>query len=408
MKAVQFDFSVARYAYTRIASRFNPREYYGPRSCVSLRDVPEPRLRGPEWLVLRSVFSGFCGSDLGAITLHDSPTTQPFTSFPFTFGHENASVVEEVGNSVSGVSVGQRVTIIPPLGCRVRGIETMCAPCRSGYNAICENFAEGNLSPGTNTGFCRDTGGGWSKYYLAHESQIVKIPESLTNEQACMIENLCSALYPVMRAMPEEGENVLVMGCGPIGLGVIASIRALGVKCHITAIEPAELNRCKAKEKGADEVIDPSSESIYERASKIAGGKIYKPILEKHILMGGFDRIFDCVGSTDTINLSFRLAGGGATMVLIGIQVTGKIDWTPVWMKGLRVIGNLGYGEVVYEGERTHCFNVAIDLILKGKIDMTDLITHRFSIEEYKRAVEVNTNKAKYGAIKTIFDLTDQ
>jgi len=408
MKAVQFDFILSRYLFTRVAGHINPKYFYGPHSCVSLKDIPEPEIPGPHWVKLRSVLSGFCGSDLGAIMLHDSPTTQPFTSFPFTFGHENYSIVEEVGSGVEGIKKGDRVTIIPPLGCKVRGIDPPCKPCSEGYNAICENFAEGNLSPGTNTGFCRDTGGGWSKYYIAHESQLVKIPESMRDEQAVMIENLCSALYPVLRGLPEAGDRVLVIGCGPIGLGVIASIRGLGIDCHITAIEPVSLNKEKAQEKGADEIIDPCRESVYERAAKITGGKIYKPILEKHILMGGFDKIFDCVGSTETINQSFRVAASGATMVLIGIQMTKSIDWTPVWMKGLKIIGNLGYGEAEYEGRRVHCFEIAMELIQKGKVDMTDLITHRFSIEDYIHAIEVNMNKAKYGAIKTIFDLSDQ
>jgi L-iditol 2-dehydrogenase len=94
MRAVQFVFSYPRYGYTQVAGRIRPSEFYGPRSCVALRDVPEPELRGPDWVKLRSVLSGFCGSDLGAILLHDNPTVQAFASFPFTLGHENCSIVE--------------------------------------------------------------------------------------------------------------------------------------------------------------------------------------------------------------------------------------------------------------------------------------------------------------------------
>lgn len=406
--AVQFDFSLARYGYTKMAGLINPKEFYGPRSCVSMRDVPEPELPGPRWLKLRSVLSGFCGSDIGAILLHDSPTVQPFASFPFTFGHENYSLVEEVGSEVKGVRKGERVTIMPFLGCEVRGIDPPCGPCSQGYNNICENFAEGALAPAPNTGFCRDTGGGWSKYYLAHDSQVVKIPKALSDEQAVMIENLCSSLYPVLRALPQPGEKVLVIGCGPIGLGVIASIRGLGADCHITAADPVELNREKAREKGADEIIDPCRESLYERTARITGAKIYKPLLEKQICMGGFDRIFDCVGSTQTINDSFRIAASGATIVLIGIKMTKTVDWTPVWMKGLTILGDLGYAPAEYLGKRQHCFYIAMDLMKKGRIEMTDLITHRFSIDEWARAIEVNACKTANGAIKTIFDLTDQ
>lgn len=407
MKAVQFDLNLARYGYTRVAGAINPREYYSARSCLSLRDVPEPQLRGPHWLKLRSVLSGFCGSDLGLIMLHDSPTTQPFASFPFTLGHENYSKVEEVGSEVKGVRKGRRVTVIPPPGCVVREIDPPCGPCSRGFTSICENFAEGALSAGTNIGFTADTGGGWSRYYIAHDSQIVKIPAALTDEQAVMIEPLCSALYPVLRALPGDDDHVLVIGSGVIGLGVIASIRALGIDCHITAVEPVELNAEKAIEKGADEVINPARDSLYDRTVEITGARLYKPMLEKQICMGGYDRVFDCVGSTGTINDSFRLAAGEATVVLLGIRIPKTVDWAPVWMKGLHVLGNLGYGTADYLGKRAHCFDIAIDLLKKKKVDLTDLITHRFSIDDYIEAIEVNMNKAKSGAIKTVFDLSE-
>lgn len=408
MKAVQFDFNLARYGYTKAAGTLRPGEYYGPRSCVSLRDVPEPELRGPRWLKLRTVLSGFCGSDLGLIMLHDSPTTQPFASFPFTIGHENCAVVEEAGSEVEGFREGQRVALNPTLGCVVRGIDPPCGPCSRGFQSVCENFAEGDLEPGMFTGFCSDTGGGWSKFFVAHESQLFDVPDSFTDEQVMMLEPICSSLYPVLRGVPKDGDEVLVIGCGVIGLGVIASIRALGIDCRITAIEPVQMNARKAREKGADELIDPGVDSIYDRAVQITGAKLYKPMLQKSICTGGFDRIFDCVGSTKTINESFRVAAGEATVVIIGIQIPGRVDWAPVWMKGLKIIGNLGHGSAEYGGKKLHCFEIAIDLVKNGRIDLTDLITHRFTLDEYRKAIEVNMNKASHKAFKTLFDLSGE
>lgn len=405
MRAVQFDFSMSRYAYTKAAGALRPSEFYGPRSCVHLNDVPEPTIRGPHWLKLRSVLSGICGSDMGAVLLHDSPTIQAFASFPFTFGHENYSVVEEVGQAVKCVVPGDRVVVIPLLGCATRDIEPMCGPCSSGFVGACENFAEGSLAPGTNTGFCRDTGGGWSKYYLAHESQIVKVPDGMTDEQAVMIEPFCSALHPVMRGLPSDGDSVLVIGAGVIGLGVVAAIRALGVDCHIAVSEPVARNRSEALAKGADETIDPESEFLYERAGAITGARIYKPMLEKKICMGGFDRVFDCVGSTGTVNDAFRLAAGSSTVVLIGIQVLKRLDWTPVWLKGITLIGNMCYGLADYEGQRVHSFDIAIDLIGKGKVDMSDIITHRFALDDYREAIALNMDKGANNMIKSVFEL---
>lgn len=408
MRAVQFRFSMPRYAYVKVAGRFDPREYYGPRAMVTLRDIPEPQVTNPRWVKLRSVLSGFCGSDLGAMLLHDSPTTQPFASFPFTFGHENCAVVEEVGSAVEGLEVGDRVTNSPPLGCAAREIDPPCKRCARGDSGLCENFAEGAISPGVDLGFCRDTGGGWGKYYVVPAVNVVKVPDSLTDEQVVMLESLCSGLQPVLRVRPRDGDRVLVIGCGVIGLGVIASIRGLGIDCHITGLEPVPLNQQKAREKGADDIIDPCSESIYERTVQITGARLYKPQLEKPICMGGFDYVFDCVGGTDTINESFRVAGSDAKVALIGIQTPKKVDWTPVWMKGLTVVGCHAEGVAEYEGTIAGTFEIAIDLVLKGRVEVTDLITHVFTLDDYVRAIEVNMCKAKYGAIKTLFDLSGE
>jgi threonine dehydrogenase-like Zn-dependent dehydrogenase len=408
LKAIQFDFAIPKWAYSQVAGRISKKEFYGPRSMIKYRDVPEPEIRGPRWLKLRNILSGFCGSDLGLVLLHDHPTNEVFSSYPFTIGHENCSIVEEVGSDVKGFKKGDRVVLDGILGCAVREIDPPCGACASGYPGNCENFAEGDLSVGMFTGYCADTGGGWSKYFLAHESQVYKISDKVTDEQGVMMETLCSSLHPVFEGMPESGQKVLVIGCGVIGMGVIASIRALGIDCHITGIEPVPLNQEKAREKGADEIIDPSKENVYERTRQLTGAHVYKPTLAKPVCMGGFDRVFDCVGSTDTINEACRLAAGRAKIVIIGIQIPRTIDWTPIRMKGLTVVGDYGYGVEDYHGKRLTTFEIAIDLVTKGKIDISDLITHRFRLDQYKEAIEVNMNKAAHGAIKTIFDLSDQ
>lgn len=409
MKAVQFEFNVPRWGFTKVAGAVSEKMFYGRTGCIQLRDIPEPALRGPRWVKLRSVLSGFCGSDIGLILLHDSPTGQPFVSFPFVPGHENCSIVEEVGSEVKGIEVGQRVTILPPLGCAAREIEPPCGPCSKGEVGLCENFAEGALRPGIDIGFCADTGGGWSKYYQAPESNVVKVPDSLSDEQVVIMESLCSSLHPVSRVRPRDGDRVLVVGCGVMGLGVIASIRALGIDCQIAGLEPVPLNQEKAREKGADEIIDPESESIYERTAGITGARVYKPVLiEKQICMGGFDCVFDCVGSTRSIYESLRVAANGGRVALIGIHTPKRVDWTPVWLKGLTIVGCHAEGMDEHEGRTRSTFELAIDLVEAGKIDMTDLITHRFVLDEYRKAIEVNMHKARYGAIKTIFDLSGE
>ena len=408
MKAVQFELSLPRYGLNKIAGIFDKKIFYGPYSCLSLNDVPEPGIIGPKWVKLKSVLSGFCGSDLGIITLRSHPSAQPFSSFPITFGHENCSIVEDVGEEVTGVGIGDRVLIDPHLCCEVRGIEPPCRACAKGEKCRCESFAEGDISPGLIIGACADTGGGWAEYYLAHESQLYKVPESWSDEAAVMVEPLCGPLNHVMRARPQDDDRVMVYGCGVMGLGVIASMRGLGIKCHITALEVSELNIEMAREYGADEVVRPDWDSLFERTVEITGAIRYKPSFAQDICLGGFDKVFDTIGSTKTINQSLRLMAGGGVYVLIGVQIPRVVDWTPVWLKGLNIMAGQGCGMADYKNRETYIFDIAMDLIDSKKVDTTSLVTHHFSLDEYKKAIEVNLDKSAHNAIKTVFEIGDR
>ena len=143
--------------------------YTSPFSCTRLVDIPEPQLPTPEWVKVKTRLSGICGSDLATITAKGSPYFSPFTSTPFVLGHEIVGDVAETGDAVDGFSVGARVVIEPALSCQVRGISPPCHQCRNQRFANCENITKGNISAGVQTGYCRDTGGGWSRYVLAHQ-----------------------------------------------------------------------------------------------------------------------------------------------------------------------------------------------------------------------------------------------
>src|SRR4051794_21602882 len=139
---------------------------------MQLREVAEPALPGPRWARVRPTLSGICGSDLASIAAEGSPFFAPLTSFPFTFGHELVGTVTEVGPDVRTVKPGDRVVVEPALHCGVRGVEPPCAACAAGAYGNCVNVTAGVISAGVQTGYCRDTGGGWSASLVAHEVQL--------------------------------------------------------------------------------------------------------------------------------------------------------------------------------------------------------------------------------------------
>src|SRR5262245_57214229 len=118
--------------------------------------MPSPALPNDRWVRIRTRMGGICGSDLNILTLRASPSTSPFSSFPFVLGHENVGVVTEVGPGVRSVAVGARVTANPLLACAARGIHPPCAACASGDPQRCAHFTDGDVAPGMLLGTTRD------------------------------------------------------------------------------------------------------------------------------------------------------------------------------------------------------------------------------------------------------------
>src|SRR5262245_25791626 len=160
--AVQCVKSVPAWLLLKALGRRYPRLYSSRFSMTRLRDVEEPKLPNARWVRVRPLLSGICGSDLATITAVGSPFFAPLTSFPFTFGHEVVGKIVEIGAEVGNIQIGDRVVVEPALHCGVRGIDPPCRQCQQGNYGNCTNILAGAIAAGVQTGYCRDTGGGWS------------------------------------------------------------------------------------------------------------------------------------------------------------------------------------------------------------------------------------------------------
>ena len=401
MKALRFSVSVPQYAALMALGRVWRRLYYqGPLATIRLADVPEPELPSDDWLKIKTRVCGFCGSDFNLVFLRDSPTATPFTSFPCTLGHELCGEVVEVGRNVDGLEAGDVVTIAPTLDCSVRGIEPRCRSCQVGRPSNCENFAEGDLSPGMLTGLCRDVGGGFAPYLVAHKSQVFRLPGELSDRDGAMIEPLAVAVQTVLDNRPDRGEQVLVVGGGVIGNLIVQAIRALQPDCYVTVSEPSPFHADLASRAGADHLITDGN--IVNHTQRITGAAAYRPALGKDILMGGFSRIFDTVASRETLDASMRSLRTGGALSVVGIGKESMTDLTPLWLKLQTVKGVYCYGYTDALGERKHLFDIAIDLVKQRRVALAPMVTHEFSIDEYRQMIKVNLHKRKYRALKTV------
>lgn len=115
------------------------------------------------------------------------------------------------------------------------------------------------------------------------------------------------------------------------------------------------------------------------------------------------DRVFDTVGTTETIEGGLRVLRGGGWFNLLGIGEPGKIDWTPVWFRELTVRGVYGYQTEEYAGSLEHDFDLALRLHAEGRIDVSPLVTHRFPLGDWEKALEVALDKGRHKAVKIVF-----
>ena len=400
MKALEFSVNVPRFLALKALGRLRKELYYrGPLATVRLRDVPEPELPGPDWVKIKTLVCGVCASDMNLIFLRESPSASPFTAFPCVMGHEICGEIEEVGPAVDGLAPGEVVTVSPALTCVPRGINPICPACQAGLLHACENYARGGLSPGMFIGICPDTGGGFGPFLVAHQSQIFKLHPWMTPEEGALIEPLAVALHAVTTNLPEKGEEVLVIGGGVIGGLIVRSIRALSPGVVVTVADPSNFAAEISKKAGADHVV--TGGEIFEAAIKHTGAVRYKPMIGQDILMGGFNRVYDAVGHAGTLNTAMRCLAAGGTLSVVGLGPDVKLDLTPLWLKAQTMKGVYSFGMIEENGRKRHLFELALELAGSKKVNLANLVTHQFTLEEYEKMIEVNLNKEKHRAIKT-------
>ncbi len=383
VKALRFERNLPRYAAARVAGSVVPGRgaAWGP---LKLRDAEVPELPTPDWIRVRPRLSGICGSDLATVDGRSSRYFEPIVSFPFVPGHE---VVGERDD-------GSRVVLEAVLGCVARGIDPPCPACAEGDVGRCERVAFGDLEPGLQTGFCCDTGGGWSTLLVAHPNQLHDAPDDLTDEAAVMVEPTACAVRAALAA--GEGGVQVVLGAGTLGLLTIAALRRLGTPGTLIATARYPHQKRLAKELGADVVVDP--DEAHRAVRRATGAMVIGDTLTR-----GADAVVDCVGSAETIRTGIDIAGMGAKVVLCGMPGSVSVDLTPLWHKEVALVGAYAYGREA--GDR-RTFDLAFDLVRDA--DLGRLVTATYPLDRYKEALEHAAAAGPRGAVKIAFDLRNE
>ncbi len=314
-----------------------------PKTLI-MDEVPTP-VPGKGEVLIKVLRCGVCGSDS---TIYYG--RHPYVTFPVVMGHEFAGVIEAVGAGVTGLKVGARVTIIPHLVCG------KCGPCKTETYNFCEHLKC--------TGAEAD--GGHVQYKIMDARMVLPIPDTMTMEDAAMVEPACVGYHGAKRGDIKPGDNVLIIGAGPIGIFTMQSCKVLGAQnVYIADMDAWRLDL--ASKLGADGVINVANESLPEGLARLAGG--HKEI----------DLFFDCVGEKGKVfDLILQLARRGSRIVVIGVlQNEYVIPHLPDFVQHeLRISGTTMYVPQDYRE--------MIQLMGEGKIRTEGMITHYFQLEDIK------------------------
>lgn len=304
----------------------------GSVSPLRLVDRPAVRSGAPGMVRLRPLLSGICGSDLALLGGHASPYLTALASTPFVPGHE---IVAETLEEAPGLPAGSRVVVDPVLPCAARGTP-VCAECRAGRQNRCGHITAGALRAGLQTGFCADTGGGWSRSALAHVSQLHVVPEELPDRQAVLVEPLACAVHAVRRAAVAPGASVLVVGAGTVGLLTVLALREFSAAGPVYVVAKHAHQRALAEALGATETLAPRH--VARTLRMLTGGSLEHPDLGGDFLLGGVDVGFDCTGGAAGLDTALRTVRAGGTVVMSGMP-SGAVDLAPVWFRELHLVG---------------------------------------------------------------------
>lgn len=327
----------------------------GPGAMELRTEAPAPV--GPGEVRARSVTVGVCGSDTHA--LHGRHPLIPMPYFP---GHEVTGVVTEVGDDVTTVTVGTRVTVEPTLPC------WECKQCRQGQENLCENLQFFG---------CGFRQGGMADEFVVRADRLHVIPDDLDDVTASLIEPLSTPVHAGRIAGPLADKAIVIMGCGTIGLLMLAVARYDGAR-RVVMTDPLPAKRDIATRLGADAVVDATAPDLIDRVRSALGESA--------------DVVFDCVAIQPTISAAIALATKGGTVAIVGVPSADvTIPTIVVQDNQIRIQGCATYVPQDYAK--------SIAMLQAGAVKATDFITAEYPLTEARAAFDAS---AAGGEIKVL------
>jgi threonine dehydrogenase-like Zn-dependent dehydrogenase len=285
------------------------------------------------------------------------------------------------------------------LVCAKRGEDPVCANCAAGDYGRCDRVTVGGLKAGLQTGYCADTGGGWSRMMLVHRSQLFAVPEGMSDRTAVLVEPLAAAVHAALRAQVPDGGSVLVVGAGTVGILTALALQHLAKPGRVIVAAKHPQQRAAAKLLGATEVVRP--EHAVKAVRRQDHAVKLTPERGQDFLLGGVDVAIECVGSAGSLDLALRTTRAGGRVVLSGIP-GGGADLTPLWFRELELVGAYTGGTESVGGERRRTFDIALEIAAAAPM-LDELVGATYPLSRWREAVDHALGAGKLGTFKVAF-----
>ena len=320
-----------------------------PGKGLWLEDIPVP-VPGVNEVLIKISKSAVCGTDLHIYRWDE--WSQKTIHTPLTIGHEYFGTVVKIGDEVTKVQLGERVTVEGHIACG------FCRNCRRGRKHICDHI----IAIGVN----RD--GGFAEYIAVPAENVLHIDKRIPDEIVSIMDPLGNATHTAL-SFPLIGEDVLITGAGgPIGCMAIAICKFVGAR-NVVGSELSPYRRELARKMGATLVVDPLKDDIASAMKQVE-------------MVGGFDIGLECSGSPVAFDSMIKHMYNGGKISLLGILPDStRIEWDKIIFKGLTLKGI--YGREMYETW------YKMEKMLLSGLDISPVITHRFHYTEFQEAFEI-------------------
>ena len=334
---------------------------------IELVDAPEPLLRQPDDVLLQIDRVGICGSDVHYYL--EGHIGNQILQYPATLGHECSGTVLETGPAVRGLKAGDRVAVDPAFPCGA------CDQCLSGRANTCRSLRfMGN--PG-------EAPGAVAERYVAPAACCAAIPDSMSLDEAMLVEPLSIGLHAVRLSQLAAGMKIAILGAGPIGLSVLLCAKATA-PCTAWVSDLLDERLAVARQCGADTVWNAHQSDV------VAAINQTEP--------RGLDIVFECSGDPACVDQGQSLLRPGGTLTLVGIPPVDAVVFDPHRMRRF---------ELRFQAVRRQndCVLPVIRLIADGRIDPAPLLTHRFPLSEISTAFDLVAGY-RDGVIKAALDVS--